>query len=160
MSNVLAGIGCGQLKVLDLRVKQRREIAFRYRDAFSDLAGISLMPQAPYGVHTNWLSCFLISEDEFGRSRNEMIRIFQEANVESRPVWKPMHLQPVYAGFPVYGGSVAEDLFARGICLPSTSSLTWEEQLYVINVLRKAVGASELNCDPNELLYRNVLHRT
>ena len=160
MSNVLAGIGRGQLQVLDLRVKQRREIAFRYRDAFSDLAGISLMPQAPFGIHTNWLSCFLITERELGRSRNEMIRIFHEANVESRPVWKPMHLQPVYSGSTIYGGSVAEDLFARGICLPSTSSLTWEEQRYVINVLRKAVGASPLNCDPDELPCHNVLHHT
>ena len=74
MSNVLAGIGRGQLEVLDLRVQQRRAIAFRYRDAFADLPGISLMPQAPYGLHTNWLSCFLIDEKQFGCSRDELIR--------------------------------------------------------------------------------------
>ncbi len=127
MSNVLAGIGRGQLEVLDLRVQQRRAIAFRYRDAFADLPGISLMPQASYGLHTNWLSCFLIDEDEFGCSRDALIRALDEANVESRPVWKPMHLQPLYAGCERYGGEVAEDLFRRGICLPSSSSLTEED---------------------------------
>jgi pyridoxal phosphate-dependent aminotransferase EpsN len=144
MSNVLAGIGRGQLEVLDLRVKQRRAIAFRYRDAFADLPGITLMPQAPYGLHTNWLSCFLIDEREFGSSRDALIRALDEANVESRPVWKPMHLQPLYAGCERYGGEVAEDLFRRGICLPSSSSLPEEDQLYVINSVRRTVGADAL----------------
>jgi pyridoxal phosphate-dependent aminotransferase EpsN len=160
MSNVLAGIGRGQLKVLDQRVKQRREIAFRYRDAFADLPGISLMPQAPYGLHTNWLSCFLIDEREFGRSRNELIRALMKEDIESRPVWKPMHMQPLYAGCAVYGGVVAEDLFARGICLPSTSSLTWEDQVYVINAVRRAVGASELPFDRDEVSCEDALHQT
>jgi len=144
MSNVLAGIGRGQIEVLDLRVRQRRAIAFRYRDAFADLPGISLMPQASYGLPTNWLSCFLIDEREFGSSRDELIRVLDEANVESRPVWKPMHLQPLYAGCECYGGRVAEDLFRRGICLPSSSSLSEENQLHVINVVRSATGASAL----------------
>ena len=86
MSNVLAGIGMGQLEVLDLRVQQRRAIAFRYRDAFADLPGISFMPQASYGLHTNWLSCFLIDEEKFGCSRDELIRLLDRANIESRPV--------------------------------------------------------------------------
>lgn len=144
MSNVLAGIGRGQLEVLDLRVAQRRAIAFRYRDAFADLPGITLMPQAPYGLHTNWLSCFLISEREFGTSRDSLIRTLNEANVESRPVWKPMHLQPLYKGCERYGGDVAEDLFRRGICLPSSSSLSEEDQLHVINSVRWAAGAKGL----------------
>src|ERR1035437_8365480 len=141
MSNVLAGIGRGQLEVLDLRVQQRRAIAFRYRDAFAGLRGISLMPQAPYGLHTNWLSCFLLEERKFGCSRDELIGILDAANVESRPVWKPMHLQPLYAGADHYGGEVAADLFRRGICLPSSSSLPLEDQLYVINQVRAAVGS-------------------
>jgi pyridoxal phosphate-dependent aminotransferase EpsN len=144
MSNVLAGIGRGQLEVLSLRVEQRRAIAFRYRDGFSDLPGISLMPQAPYGLHTNWLSCFLIDERELGCSRNRLIQALDEANVESRPVWKPMHLQRLYSGCKCYGGAVAGDLFRRGICLPSSSSLTEDEQLYVINCVRKTAGASPL----------------
>ena len=145
MSNVLAGIGRGQLEVLELRVQQRRAIAFRYRDGFADLPGIALMPQASYGLHTNWLSCFLIDEDEFGCTRDELIRALDEANVESRPVWKPMHLQPLYAGCERYGGEVAADLFRRGICLPSSSSLTEEDQLHVINAVRKTAGAGELS---------------
>jgi len=144
MSNVLAGIGRGQLEVLDLRVQQRRAIAFRYRDAFANLPGITLMPQASYGLHTNWLSCFLIDEDRFGCSRDAVIRALDEANVESRPVWKPMHLQPLYAGCERNGGKVAEDLFRRGICLPSSSSLTEQEQLHVINTVRRTVGADAL----------------
>jgi len=145
MSNVLAGIGRGQLQVLDLRVEQRRAIAFRYRDAFSDLPGICLMPQAAYGLHTNWLSCFLIEEERFGCSRDALIRLLDAAGVESRPVWKPMHLQPLYASAERVGGAVAEDLFRRGICLPSSSSLSPEQQLHVVNQVRLAAGASPLN---------------
>jgi pyridoxal phosphate-dependent aminotransferase EpsN len=157
MSNVLAGIGCGQLEVLDLRVQQRRAIAFRYRDAFMDLPGISLMPQAAYGLHTNWLSCFLIDEQEFGASRDALIKALDEANVESRPVWKPMHLQPLFAQCACYGGAVAEDLFKRGICLPSSSSLSEEDQLYVINAIRGIAGADELTSHPKtELLVKTA----
>ena len=145
MSNVLAGIGRGQLEVLDLRVQQRRAIAFRYRDAFADLPGISLMPQAHYGLHTNWLSCFLIEPRHFGCPRDEIIHLLDAANVESRPVWKPMHLQPLYAECSHYGGEVAEDLFHRGICLPSSSSLSLDDQLYVINQVRTAAGAESLS---------------
>ena len=144
MSNVLAGIGRGQLEVLDLRVQQRRAVAFRYRDAFADLPGISLMPQASYGLHTNWLSCFLIDAKAFGCSPDALIRALDEANVESRPVWKPMHLQPLYAGCEHYGGAVAEALFRRGICLPSSSSLTSEDQLHVVNAVRRTAGMKEL----------------
>jgi pyridoxal phosphate-dependent aminotransferase EpsN len=145
ISNVLAGIGRGQLEVLDLRVQQRRTIAFCYRDAFDGLPGISLMPQAPYGLHTNWLSCFLIDERRFGCSRDELIRSLDVANIESRPVWKPMHLQPLYRGCQSYGGETAEDLFRRGICLPSSSSLSLEDQLYVVNHVRAAARCPDLN---------------
>ncbi len=141
LSNVLAGIGRGQLEVLDLRVQQRRAIAFRYDEAFAGLPGISLMPQAPYGLHTNWLSCFLIDEEKFGCTRDELIRRLDASDIESRPVWKPMHLQPLYQRAERYGGEVAEDLFRRGICLPSSSSLTLEAQLHVVNAVREAVGA-------------------
>jgi len=144
MSNVLAGIGRGQLEVVDARVQQRRAIAFRYRDAFADLQGIRLMPQASYGLHTNWLSCFLINEQEFGCSRDQLIRMLDMAGVESRPVWKPMHLQPLYSHCERYGGEVAADLFRRGICLPSSSSLTIDDQTHVIDQVRQASGAAPL----------------
>jgi len=145
MSNVLAGIGRGQLQALDQRVDQRRSIAFRYRAAFADLPGIALMPQASWGLHTNWLSSFLIDEAKFGSSRDALIQALDEANVESRPVWKPMHLQPLYEGCERYQGDVSEDLFRSGICLPSSSSLTEEEQLYVVNVVRNAAGAAGID---------------
>jgi pyridoxal phosphate-dependent aminotransferase EpsN len=138
LSNVLAGIGRGQLKVLTERVEQRRSVAFLYRDAFSDLEGITFMPQAEYGLHTNWLSCFLIDQRSFGCSRDELIKILDAAGVESRPVWKPMHMQRLYQGCARYGGSVAEHLFTHGICLPSSSSLTPQEHAYVVNVVREA----------------------
>jgi len=144
LSNVLAGIGRGQFDLLDTRVKQRRAVAFRYRDAFADVPGIALMPQAAYGLHTNWLSCFLIDAPDFGCTRDDLIRTLDQAGIESRPVWKPMHLQPLYSHAEHIGGAVAEDLFRRGICLPSSSNLTREDQVYVIDQVRRAAGVSEL----------------
>ncbi len=144
LSNVLAGIGRGQLHVLNVRVRQRRAIAFRYREAFADLPGISLMPQAPYGVHTNWLSCFLIDPECFGCSRDDLMRALDAAGVESRPVWKPMHVQSLFQTAERFGGEVAEDLFRRGICLPSSSSLTAGEQLHVINTVRRAARREQI----------------
>jgi len=141
MSNILAGIGRGQLEVLDDRIARRRAIAFRYRDAFADLPGIELMPQAEYGLHINWLSCFLIDEDAFGATRDELIAALDGANIEARPVWKPMHLQPLYRDADCFGGSVAEALFARGICLPSSSSLTESDQQRVVGVVRATCRA-------------------
>lgn len=137
MSNVLAGIGRGQLRVLDDRVRQRRAIAARYWEAFSDLAGLTPMPQAPWGLHTNWLSCFLVDESAFGAGRDDIIAALAREDIESRPIWKPMHLQPLYADAPKYGGAVAEDIFHRGICLPSSSSMTVEEQERVIQTVRR-----------------------
>jgi len=145
MSNALAGIGRGQMEVLDLRVAQRRAIAFRYRDAFADLPGFSLMPQPADSLSTHWLSVFLVDEAKFGCTRDGLIRALDLAAVESRPVWKPMHLQPVFGGCKKYGGSVAEDLFRRGICLPSSSSLPVEDQLRVVNAVRISVGAEAMD---------------
>lgn len=144
MSNVVAAIARGQFRVLEERVRQRRAVAFRYRDAFSDLPGIELMPQAEFGRHTNWLSCFLIDEARFGISRNRLIEILDAANVEARPVWKPMHAQKLYEGAEVIGGAVAEDLNLRGICLPSSSSLSGEEQSFVIDRVREACPAKRV----------------
>jgi len=144
LSNLLAGVGRGQLEVLALRVAQRRAIAFRYHEAFRNVDGITPMPQASYGLHTNWLSCFLIDRRGFGCSRDELIQILDAAGVESRPVWKPMHLQKLYEECARYGGAVAEDLFARGICLPSSSGMSPEEQTYVVNVVRTAAGMSKV----------------
>jgi len=142
MSNVLAGIGRGQLEVLGDRVSQRRAIAFRYRDAFADIPGMTFMPQSPHGIHTNWLSCFLIDEPAFGCSRDSLINALDAAGIESRPVWKPMHLQPLYRQAEHIGGDIAEDLFQRGICLPSSSSLTLEDQRRVIDAVYSTAGVA------------------
>ena len=98
------------------------------------------MPQAAYGLHTNWLSCFLVDPRDFGAGRDDIIAALGRANIEARPVWKPMHLQPLYASAERFGGAVAEDLFARGICLPSSSSLSIEDQARVIETVRQAAG--------------------
>ena len=136
MSNVLAGIGRGQLEVLDERVRQRRAVFERYREAFQDLPGLAPMPEAPFGLHTRWLSCFLVDEGRLGASRDEIIGALAAENVEGRPVWKPMHLQPLYERCERYGGEVGADLYRRGICLPSSSSLGRDEQDLVIRIVR------------------------
>jgi len=138
MSNVLAGIGRGQLQVLEKRVAQRRRVAFAYRDGLAEVAGIELMPQASFGRHTNWLSVFLVDPTRFGMDRDALIRKLDSANIEARPVWKPMHLQPLYEKADRFGGEVSEELFRRGLCLPSSSSLPPEDQQRVIEVIRSA----------------------
>lgn len=138
MSNVLAGIARGQLEVLPLRVEQRRAVFHRYREALAELPGLEPQPEAPYGLHTRWLSCFLVNEEEFGMSSNDLIRFLDAANIESRPVWRPMHMQPLYRKYECIGGAVAEDLNRRGICLPSSSNLTEVDQQFVIERIREA----------------------
>ncbi len=137
MSNVLAGIGRGQLRVLDARVEARRRIAFRYQTRFAELGldGLELMPQAPWGKHTNWLSVFTVDEAALGCSRDALIEALGRQDIEARPVWKPMHLQKLYGSCAMIGGEVAEDLFARGICLPSGSSLTDQEHDRVVDTV-------------------------
>ena len=140
MSNVLAGIGRGQLEVLDERVRQRRAVFDRYREAFADRPGLEPMPEAPFGLHTRWLSCFLVDEERLGTSRDALIQSLASEDVEARPVWKPMHLQPLFGGCDRYGGDVGDDLYHRGICLPSSSSLQPDEQDRVIDIILKRVG--------------------
>jgi pyridoxal phosphate-dependent aminotransferase EpsN len=137
MSNVLAGIGRGQLRVLDERVSARRRIAFAYRDALRDLEGMSLAPQADWGLHTNWLSCFLVDAARLGCTRDALVQALAAENIESRPVWKPLHTQPLFAGVRTFGGRVAEDIYERGICLPSSSSLSEQDFERVVAVIRR-----------------------
>ncbi len=136
LSNVLAAIGLGQLEMIEERVRQRRAVFARYREAFAGVPGLTAMPEAPYGVSTRWLSCFLVSPDAFGATRDDILAALAAADIEARPVWKPMHLQPLYAGCEVHGGRVAADLYERGLCLPSSSSLRTEDQERVIDVIR------------------------
>ncbi|MFL2923124.1 MAG: DegT/DnrJ/EryC1/StrS family aminotransferase [Limisphaerales bacterium] len=136
MSNVLAGIARGQFEVLDERVRQRKTVFSRYEQAFAGLEGIEPQQEAPWGNHTRWLSCFLIDEKQFGASQADIIQYLESHNIEARPVWKPMHTQPLFKGYEFVGGEVAEDLNKRGICLPSSSSLSEEDQQRVIDCVK------------------------
>lgn len=135
LSNVLAGIGRGQLQVLSERVAARRRNFEVYQQALGHLPGIKFMPEAEFGTCTRWLTCITVNAKEFGADR-EYIRLELAAkNIETRPVWKPLHLQPVFAEYENIGGAVAEDLFAHGLCLPSGSNLTDEELEQVIEAI-------------------------
>jgi pyridoxal phosphate-dependent aminotransferase EpsN len=141
LSNLLAAVGRGQLRVLDERVAARRRSFDGYGRGLSDLPGIGFMPEAPYGVPNRWLTCITVDPERFGRdggADREAIRQALEAeDIESRPVWKPMHLQPVFAGNRTVGGRVAERLFERGLCLPSGSSLSDHDRERVIGIVRQ-----------------------
>jgi dTDP-4-amino-4,6-dideoxygalactose transaminase len=126
MSNVLAGIGRGQLEVLDSRVEQRRAMHHFYKSIFEDIPGVTLFEEPSTVYYSNhWLSAILLQNYE----QREALRVYLEKeNIESRPLWKPMHLQPVFEKYPYYGAKVAEDLFEKGLCLPSGSNLTAEDR--------------------------------
>ena len=137
MSNVLAAIGRGQLQVLEERVAARRKNFDYYVRTLGDLPGISFMPEATWGKHTRWLTVIQVDPNEFGADR-EAIRLALEAeNIEARPVWKPMHLQPVFAKYDSVRGCVAEELFDKGLCLPSGSNLTQEDLQRVVDIMRQ-----------------------
>ncbi len=136
LSNVLAAIGRGQLRVLEDRVDARRRNFEFYQDALAEMPGLHFMPEAPWGRHTRWLTVLTIDPHEFGADR-EAVRLAMEAeNIEARPVWKPMHMQPVFAPYERIGGRVAEDLFEYGLCLPSGSNLTPADLARVVEVVR------------------------
>jgi dTDP-4-amino-4,6-dideoxygalactose transaminase len=136
LSNLLAALGRAQLSGLDARMERRRHINDAYRDALGSLAGIEFMPRAPYGEPNHWLTCIVVDPAGFGADR-EAIRLALEAqDIESRPLWKPLHLQPAFAGYPVVGGAVCASLFDRGLCLPSGSSLADADLERVIATIR------------------------
>jgi pyridoxal phosphate-dependent aminotransferase EpsN len=136
MSNVLAAIGRGQLLVLDERVLQRRNNFAFYREAFADDPGISMMPEANYGASTRWLSVLLVNPGEFGASSEDIRLHLESRGIESRPVWKPMHLQPLFAECRRVGGEVAAGLYGRGLCLPSGSQLTGGELERIVEAVQ------------------------
>jgi dTDP-4-amino-4,6-dideoxygalactose transaminase len=136
LSNVLAAIGRGQLATLTERVAIRRRIFDRYVDGLADLPGVEFMPEADYGRSNRWLTCLTIAPSLFGVDREAVRLALEAANIEARPVWKPMHLQPVFSGAPVFGGGVSARLFRDGLCLPSGSAMSSDEQDRVISVIR------------------------
>jgi dTDP-4-amino-4,6-dideoxygalactose transaminase len=141
LSNLLAALGRAQLQTLDEKVKARRETARFYEAAFDAVPGLEPMPRASYGESACWLSCFLVDAPRFGCERDKLVWALLAAGIESRPTWKPMHLQPVFERCETVGGCVSEDVFQRGLCLPSGSALTDPQRARVVEaVLAASVG--------------------
>ena len=142
LSNLLAAVGRGQIRGLPERVARRRAINAQYRRLFHEVPGIAFMPEAPYGRTNAWLTCITVDPARFGADR-EAIRLHLEScDIESRPVWKPMHLQPVFAGCRAIGGAVAADLFERGLCLPSGSGMSDADVTRTVEAVVATPGAS------------------
>jgi dTDP-4-amino-4,6-dideoxygalactose transaminase len=139
MSNVLAGIGRGQLKVLDLRVKQKRKINNFYKNIFKDIDGIEFQPELPNSKSNKWLTTITINKNKTGFDREKLREEFTKNNIESRPLWKPMHLQPVFRSAPKYVNGVSEKLFKNGLCLPSGTNLSEEDLERIEYVIRSFI---------------------
>ena len=138
MSNVVAGVGRGQLEVLDLRVRQHREFNAWYRELLKDVPGVTFQSEPSPDFYSNfWLTCIVIDPAAAGTDREKLRLAFEAANIESRPLWKPMHLQPVFAGCPAYVNGTSEALFTNGLCLPSGSNIDDEGRNRIAEVLRK-----------------------
>ena len=144
LSNVLAAIGRGQLQVLDDRVAARRANYERYRSFFAGYDGIDLLAEPAVGVISNrWLTTILVDPARTGNVSRETLRLaLGDANIEARPLWKPMHMQPVFAEAPYFGDGLAERLFEQGLCLPSGSNLTDEEFERIVDVLAGVISTS------------------
>jgi pyridoxal phosphate-dependent aminotransferase EpsN len=136
LSNVLAAIGRGQLRHLDEKVDRRRANFDFYQKTLGDLPGISFMPEATWGRCNRWLTCLTIDPAVAGTDREKVRLALEAQNIEARPVWKPLHSQPLFAQAPRFGGRVAEDLFTHGLCLPSGSNLKREDRARVAELVR------------------------
>lgn len=137
MSNIVAGIGRGQMEVLNSRVQSRRTMNSFYQDIFADIEGVTVFKEPSDDYFSNhWLSAILIDEKITGKNREDLRLALLDHNIESRPLWKPMHLQPVFKDSHYYGNKVAENLFDKGLCLPSGSNLTTEDQNRIAGVIK------------------------
>ncbi len=135
MSNLLAALGVAQLHGLDRRMARRHAVNAAYREALGDLPGIRFMPRAPYGEPNDWLTCVLIDPDQFGAGREDVRLALEAHDIEARPTWKPLHLQPLFADTPTVGGDVAARIFDHGLCLPSGSNLSDDDLGRVIGLI-------------------------
>lgn len=141
MSNICAGIGRGQMEVLDAHLRLRSEVNHFYQKLFQDIEGITVFDTPNKDYESNyWLSTILVDVERTKGLTADQIRLaLEKRNIESRPLWKPMHLQPVFYNYPYYGGSVAENLFKKGLCLPSASNLTKEDKERIKNAVQEFV---------------------
>jgi len=136
LSNLLAAVGRGQVQRLDGLIAARRETARYYRAELGDLSGLTFMPIADYGRPNWWLTCLLVDAERFGAGRDRILEHLGQQNIEARPAWKPMHLQPAFQDCVMRGGAVSADLFRRGLCLPSGSALTGHDRERVVTAVR------------------------
>jgi dTDP-4-amino-4,6-dideoxygalactose transaminase len=137
LSNVLAAIGRCQLKVLPDRVRAKWRIFEHYRNALGDLPGIEFMPEAFGGGSNRWLTCLTIDPDRFGKTREDVRLALERDNIDARPVWKPLHLQPVFSACRVVDSGVSKRIFERGLCLPSGSAMSEDDLNRVCQIIRK-----------------------
>jgi len=124
MSNILAAIGRAQFTTLDVKVEKRRALFQQYHERLSPLPGVSFMPEADFGKSTRWLTCMLLDPEHSKVTRDAILDALAKDNIEARPLWKPMHLQPLYKNCEYYGNGLSENLFKNGLCLPSGSAMT------------------------------------
>ena len=136
MSNIIAGIGRGQMEVIEERVKRRREIFHFYTQKLEEIQEISFLKEHQNTFANRWLTCILLDKKS-KVTREDIRKELEKDNIESRPLWKPMHLQPVFKDYPYYGDQLSQDLFDRGLCLPSGSVMSSEDQLRIISVIKR-----------------------
>lgn len=137
LSNLLAAVGRGQLGSLDERIRLRRENFRFYEQSLNELPGVSFMPEPEGFFSTRWLTCIVVDPAKFGATREDIRLALEAENIESRPIWKPMHMQIAFSGCRIVGGEVSEHLFANGLCLPSGSGMTDEDRERVVNTIRQ-----------------------
>lgn len=138
MSNIVAGIGRGQMEVLNDRVEARRKMHDFYVEIFKDIDGVDVFSEPTEDFYSNhWLSAIVVDENVTGKNREDLRLAFLEDNIESRPLWKPMHMQPVFENAPYYGTDVAEKLFDNGLCLPSGSNLSDDDRSRIGEVIKQ-----------------------
>jgi dTDP-4-amino-4,6-dideoxygalactose transaminase len=141
MSNILAGVGRGQMEVIEERVRQRREMHMFYREHLEKVEGISFLKEPGDAYFSNfWLTTILLDPDKTGISNKQLMEELERLNIESRHLWNPMHLQPVFSGYPAYVNGTAEHLFQQGLCLPSGSNMTNEDRDRVLEVLKRTLN--------------------
>lgn len=137
MSNIVAGIGRGQMEVIDQRVKQRRDNHFFYREHLEQVRGIEFLTEPGEAYYSNhWLTTILLDPEKAGINNSQLMEELEKHNIESRHLWNPMHLQPVFSSYPAYVNGTSERLFQQGLCLPSGSNMTDEDRARVLEVLQ------------------------
>lgn len=141
LSNISAGIGRGQMQVLEKHIGLRRKMHQFYFDYFKTIEGVTVLRESNENIYSNhWLSCIILDANVLGKTSEDLRLALEAENIESRPLWKPMHLQPIFEMYPYFGKSVSENLFANGLCLPSGSNLSENERNRILNVFNRFFG--------------------